>query len=70
MGKSLYILQRLPPMMVIICMTTFYVNRRALNVLEMYIYYKPYLDTTTSKQVEYTKAFELTIIKELGKLTP
>ena len=35
------------------------------------IYYtKPYLDTTTSKQVEYTKAFEITIIKELGKLTP
>lgn len=32
--------------------------------------YKPYLDTTTSKQVENTKAFEITIIKELGKLTP
>jgi len=31
---------------------------------------KPYLKTTTSKQVENTKAFELTIIKELGKLTP
>jgi len=31
---------------------------------------KPYLDTSTSKQVEYTKAFEITIIKELGKLTP
>ncbi len=30
----------------------------------------PYLDTNTSKQVEYTKAFEITIIKELGKLTP
>jgi len=30
----------------------------------------PYLNTTPSKQVEYTKAFELTIIKELGKLTP
>ena len=30
----------------------------------------PYLETTTSKQVENTKAFELTIIKELGKLTP
>jgi len=29
----------------------------------------PYLNTNTSKQVEYTKAFELTIIKELGKLT-
>ena len=29
----------------------------------------PYLNTTTSKQVEYTKAFEWTIIKELGKLT-
>ena len=31
---------------------------------------KPYLKTTTSKQVENTKAFEITIIKELGKLTP
>ncbi len=31
---------------------------------------KPYLETTTSEQVEYTKAFEITIIKELGKLTP
>jgi len=30
----------------------------------------PYLKTTTSKLVENTKAFELTIIKELGKLTP
>jgi len=30
---------------------------------------EPYLNTTTSKQVENTKAFELTIIKELGKLT-
>ena len=30
----------------------------------------PYLNTTTSEQVENTKAFELTIIKELGKLTP
>ena len=30
----------------------------------------PYLDTITSKQVENTKAFERTIIKELGKLTP
>lgn len=30
---------------------------------------KPYLNTTTSKQVENTKAFEWTIIKELGKLT-
>ena len=29
----------------------------------------PYLNTTTSKQVENTKAFEWTIIKELGKLT-
>ena len=39
----------------------------------IYIYIKriePYLDTTTSKQVENTKAFERTIIKELGKLTP
>jgi len=30
----------------------------------------PFLNPTTSKLVEYTKAFELTIIKELGKLTP
>ncbi len=29
----------------------------------------PYLETTTSKLVENTKAFEWTIIKELGKLT-
>lgn len=29
----------------------------------------PYLDTAASKQVENTKAFELTIIKELGKMT-
>ena len=28
----------------------------------------PYLKTTSSKQVENTKAFKLTIIKELGKL--
>jgi len=34
-----------------------------------YDYIIPYLNTITSKQVEYTKAFELTIIKELGKLT-
>lgn len=41
------------------------------NVLvKTYKYLQPYLDTTTSKQVEYTKAFELTIIKELGKMTP
>jgi len=26
----------------------------------------PYLETTSSKQVEYTKAFEITIIKELA----
>jgi len=32
--------------------------------------FKPYLKTTPSKLVENTKAFELTIIKELGKLTP
>lgn len=31
---------------------------------------QPYLDTNTSKQVENTKAFEITIIKELGKMTP
>jgi len=30
---------------------------------------EPYLKTTPSKLVEYTKAFEWTIIKELGKLT-
>jgi len=30
---------------------------------------KPCLDANTSKQVEHTKAFELSIIKELGKLT-
>jgi hypothetical protein len=30
----------------------------------------PYLNTNPSKLVENTKAFELTIIKELGKLTP
>ena len=35
-----------------------------------YIVKIPYLDTTASKLVENTKAFELTIIKELGKLTP
>lgn len=35
-----------------------------------YILIKPYLNTTTSKQVENTKAFEITIIKELGKMTP
>ena len=35
------------------------------------MYYKiPYLNTNASEQVENTKAFELTIIKELGKLTP
>ena len=34
------------------------------------IYIIPYLKTNTSKLVENTKAFELTIIKELGKLTP
>ena len=31
---------------------------------------KPSLNTNTSKLVEDTKAIELTIIKELGKLTP
>ena len=30
---------------------------------------KPYLNTNPSKLVENTKAFEWTIIKELGKLT-
>jgi hypothetical protein len=32
--------------------------------------YKLYLESNTSKLVENTKVFELTIIKELGKLTP
>jgi tRNA(Ile)-lysidine synthase TilS/MesJ len=31
---------------------------------------KPFLKTTSSEQVEYMKAFELKIIKELGKLIP
>ena len=31
--------------------------------------YKPYLNSIPGKLVENTKAFELTIIKELGKLT-
>jgi hypothetical protein len=41
------------------------------NVLEIIsnIIRKPYLDTATSKLVENTKAYEITIIKELGKLT-
>ena len=30
---------------------------------------KPFLKTIPSKQVENTKAFEQTIIKELGKMT-
>ena len=30
---------------------------------------QPYLDTNTSKLVENTKAFEWSIIKELGKMT-
>jgi hypothetical protein len=34
------------------------------------IIYKLYLKSNTSKLVENTKVFELTIIKELGKLTP
>ena len=38
------------------------------NVLEKRCV-KPFLEPTTSKQVENTKAFEWTIIKELGKLT-
>jgi len=33
------------------------------------IIYKLYLKSNTSKLVENTKVFELTIIKELGKLT-
>jgi len=45
-------------------------DKRALNVLEIDTYYQPYLKTTTSKQEETTKAFELQIIKELGNMTP
>ena len=47
-------------------------NNLILNfdlVKKLIISNQPYLNTTTSKQVENTKAFELTIIKELGKLT-
>ena len=39
------------------------------NVLEIFKIILPYLESETSKLVENTKAFELTIIKELGKLT-
>ena len=70
MGKALYVLQHLFCSYVIICMIIYDLDKRALNVQEINTYYKPYLDTTTSKQVENTKAFERTIIKELGKLTP
>ena len=53
------ILTRLP-----VCFICFSLKQMKLNNM------KPYLKTTTSKLVENTKAFELTIIKELGKLTP
>ena len=52
------------------CIITHRLNIGVLDVLEIDICYKPYLNTTTSKQVENTQAFELTIIKELGKMTP
>ena len=42
-------------------------------MLTLYLYVTNYNSTVpktnTSKQVEYTKAFEWTIIKELGKMT-
>ena len=44
-------------------------NSNKLNQMTYLANVLPYLNTNTSKQVEYTKAFELTIIKELGKLT-
>ena len=45
------------------------VLEKQINYYKIFIV-KPYLNTTTSKLVENMKAFELTIIKELGKLTP
>ena len=39
------------------------------NLKRKYYIFKPYLETATSKLVENTKAIEITIIKELGKLT-
>jgi hypothetical protein len=43
---------------------------RKTIVCYYYIIKQPYLETEKSKLVEYTKAYnELTIIKELGKLT-
>ena len=44
-----------------------YLDKRIEPYLDKRI--EPYLNTTTSEQVEYTKAFEITIIKELGKFT-
>ena len=46
-------------------------SRKSLLAIYLFIYMDiiPYLDTNTSKQVENTKAFEWSIIKELGKLT-
>jgi hypothetical protein len=45
-------------------------NGNKLKQMIKGVTYKPYLKTNASKLVENTKAFELTIIKELGKLTP
>ena len=44
------------------------VQEKFFNVSIKFIQ-KPYLESIASKQVENTKAFERTIIKELGKLT-
>ena len=44
--------------------------RKTIEIFSLIKKKVPYLKTTTSKLVENTKAFELTIIKELGKLTP
>ena len=41
-----------------------------MTIKSYYLKPIPYLDTNSSKQVEYTKAFEITIIKELSKFTP
>jgi len=59
MGKSLYIF------------INFYAfKQQELKFWKIIYIIQPYLETTSSKQVEYTKAFEITIIKELGKMTP
>lgn len=46
----------------VICSVFFLVKKGQMNN-------KPYLESESSKLVENTKAIELTIIKELGKLT-